>query len=241
MSLCLVVRRLDHRESFFEHQKEWTDAHSDQNALSRVVLDIEEDEVVSRGPHFASPSPLTGQILAPQSPPLATSDASGNSSSQDCVQCNEVTFQNRKLSLKLDAQRKANLELKRLLVASVGDDINSKFERVANEKAQLSVDLEATLQRLTEDWEEIERLAIESDLWRSKYVGSRFMLEELVQWKDALAKLLQDSHFVMKDLVLQQNQMSELLVKVWQNLSKTHSVFQRSRQCQSAGELVMVE
>ena len=240
MSLCLVVRRLDHRESFFGHQREWTDAHSDQNgnALSRVVLDIEEDEVVSRGPHFASPSPLTGQILAPQSPPLATSDASGNSSSQDCVQCNEVTFQNRKLSLKLDAQRKANLELKRLLVASVGDDINSKFERVANEKAQLSVDLEATLQRLTEDWEEIERLAIESDLWRSKYVGSRFMLEELVQWKDALAKLLQDSHFVMKDLVLQQNQMSELLVKVWQNLLKTHSVFQRSRQCQSAGKLV---
>ena len=61
----------------------------------------------------------------------------------------------------------------------MGSELNGQFERVAQEKAELSVELEDTLQQLTRDWEEIERLAIAADLWRSKFVASCVLVEEL--------------------------------------------------------------
>lgn len=149
-----------------------------------------------------------------------------------CDTCDEAVTQNKRLSVQLEAQRRANQELKRLLVASVGSELNGQFERVAQEKAELSVELEDTLQQLTRDWEEIERLAISADLWRSKFVASCVMVEELSQWREALMRQLRVGEAALQDLLTQHVELGRALRPVQEDLWHVHSSFAASLQCE---------
>ena len=66
-----------------------------------------------------------------------------------------------------------NRELKRLLVASVGDDLQYHFERLAREKNQLILENEALGRSLSHTAEQLERMSIQCDVWRSKFLASR--------------------------------------------------------------------
>lgn len=66
-----------------------------------------------------------------------------------------------------------NRELKKLLVASVGDDLQYHFERLAREKNQLVLENEALGRSLGHTAEQLERMSIQCDVWRSKFLASR--------------------------------------------------------------------
>lgn len=66
-----------------------------------------------------------------------------------------------------------NRELKKLLVASVGDDLQYHFERLAREKNQLILENEALGRSLSHTTEQLERMSIQCDVWRSKFLASR--------------------------------------------------------------------
>ena len=148
-----------------------------------------------------------------------------------CDGCDEAVTRNKRLSVQLEAQRRANQELKRLLVASVGSELNGQFERVAQEKAELSVELEDTLQQLTRDWEEIERLAIAADLWRSKFVASCVMVEELSQWQAALVRQLRAGEAALQDLLTEHVELGRALRAAQEDLRHVHASFAASLQC----------
>lgn len=84
---------------------------------------------------------------------------------------------------KLEIQREVNKELKRLLVASVGEELQSRFDQLVSERANLSFELDKSVQRLTEGNEELECMSIQCDVWRSKFIASRLMVDELVNQK----------------------------------------------------------
>lgn len=69
-----------------------------------------------------------------------------------------------------------NRELKKLLVASVGDDLQYHFERVAREKNQLILENEALGRNIAQLSEQLERMSIQCDVWRSKFLASRYFL-----------------------------------------------------------------
>ena len=197
--------------------------------MYRCAEEGNSNETVLEEGEQLSPSPLTGQMVV-ECPSLV--HAHSTPLGVSCDTCDEAVTQNKRLSVQLEAQRRANQELKRLLVASVGSELNGQFERVAQEKAELSVELEDTLQQLTQDWEEIERLAISADLWRSKFVASCVMVEELSQWRAALIRQLRAGEVALQDLLTQHVELGRALRIAQEDLRHVHSSFATSLQCE---------
>lgn len=66
-----------------------------------------------------------------------------------------------------------NAEVKRLLVASVGEDIEAKVDYLTQDKARLAADIRQYASKISRDFEEKEKLAVESTLWKSKFLACR--------------------------------------------------------------------
>lgn len=69
---------------------------------------------------------------------------------------------------------KVNDELKKLLVATMGDDLEIKMESLTRDKVKLAGDIVRYTAELTDEKEQLERMSIHSDMWRSKFLASRF-------------------------------------------------------------------
>ena len=98
-------------------------------------------------------------------------------------------------------QTDINRELKRLLVASVGSDLEHRLQQMAQERAELSCNLDFSLQQVMSNSEELDQVAIECDIWRSKFIASRVMLDELASWKAELSLELRESHRALKHIL----------------------------------------
>lgn len=59
-------------------------------------------------------------------------------------------------------------------MASVGDDPQYHFERLAREKNQLILENEALGRNTAQLSEQLERMSIQCDVWRSKFLASRY-------------------------------------------------------------------
>lgn len=104
-----------------------------------------------------------------------------------------TTLDPSELESQLQIQTDVNRELKRLLVASVGSDLEHRLQQIVQEKAELSQDLNASLQEVMSNHEELDQVSIECDIWRSKFIASRVMIDELASWKAELSLQLRES------------------------------------------------
>lgn len=105
------------------------------------------------------------------------------------------------LSNQLRVQTEVNRELKKLLVASVGDDLQYHFERLAREKNQLILENEALSQNTAQLSEQLERMSIQCDVWRSKFLASRVMADELTNSRAVLQRQNRDAQSAIQDLL----------------------------------------
>lgn len=117
------------------------------------------------------------------------------------------------LEVRLRAQGEVNRELKRLLVASVGSGLQQRLEQLAAEKAGLSRDLDLSLNRLAAVDEELDRVAIACDVWRSKFLASRVMVDELVDRRT-------DGRRALRCLLAERAQLARDVVKCHLHLSR---------------------
>ena len=111
------------------------------------------------------------------------------------------------LMARLQVQMDINRELKRLLVAAVGGDLQHRLDQIAREKAVLSQDLDASVQQLTENGEDFDRVSIECDIWRSKFLASRVMIDELASWKAELSVQFRDSQRALRGLLKEREEL----------------------------------
>ena len=81
----------------------------------------------------------------------------------------------------------ANRELKRLLLASVGSELEQQLESLVTEKSHLQLSLNRSIDQLNIVVEEADHLSIECDVWRSKFLASRVMIDELASDKSSLS------------------------------------------------------
>ncbi|CAO2637529.1 Blzf1 [Lemmus lemmus] len=138
------------------------------------------------------------------------------------------------LSNQLRVQTEINRELKKLLVASVGDDPQYHFERLAREKNQLILENEALGRNTAQLSEQLERMSIQCDVWRSKFLASRVMADELTNFRLVLQRQNRDAQSAIQDLLSEREQfrqemvsahkfLEELLVSLQWGREQTHT------------------
>ncbi|XP_041937609.1 golgin-45 [Alosa sapidissima] len=134
------------------------------------------------------------------------------------------------LSNQLRVQTEVNRELKKLLVASVGDDLQYHFERLAREKNQLILENEALGRNLAHTAEQLERMSIQCDVWRSKFLASRVMAEELTNARAALQRQTRDAQSAIQDLLNEREEFSRDMVHTHRSLEQLLVSLQWGRQ-----------
>lgn len=118
----------------------------------------------------------------------------------------------------LKFQAQVNSELKNLLVAAVGEDLQTKVNVLTEDKLHLARKLLNSAENLSSDREQIEFLAGQSEVWRSKFLASSLMVEELARWKTSLLQknaLLLSSNKEMLELTAKAR---ELQIDILKNL-----------------------
>ncbi|XP_041114960.1 golgin-45-like [Polyodon spathula] len=134
------------------------------------------------------------------------------------------------LSNQLRVQTEVNRELKKLLVASVGDDLQYHFERLAREKNQLILENETLGRNLTQISEQLERMTIQCDVWRSKFLASRVMAEELTSARTALQRQTREAQGVIQDLLSERGEFSRDMSETHRSLEQLLVYLQWGRQ-----------
>ncbi|XP_022093708.1 golgin-45-like [Acanthaster planci] len=192
--------------------------------------------------------------IGPQSPgPLGSGCSVFGSGQRDvCAQLEEAIKEKEKLKKQLSrvetevrelredqtamvseaaVQNQVNKDLKKLLVASMGADLQAQLEHLSTERAQLAQDLENTIATLAEERETLERVNIQCDVWRSKFLGSRLQVDEAVSSRTRLNMVLQEACFALGKILEERDeirthmmQTQRLLHYLSNALQRTHSL-----------------
>lgn len=118
----------------------------------------------------------------------------------------------------LKFQAQVNSELKNLLVAAVGEDLQTKVNVLTEDKLHLARKLLNSAENLSSHTEQIEFLAGQSEVWRSKFLASSLMVEELARWKTSL---LQKNALLLasnKEMLEVTAKLRELQIDILRNL-----------------------
>ncbi|KAH8271366.1 hypothetical protein KR018_007641 [Drosophila ironensis] len=115
-------------------------------------------------------------------------------------------------------QTQVNSELKSLLVASVGEDLQTRVNLLTEDKLQLARALLDTANNLTTHTEQIEFLAGQCEVWRSKFLASSVMVEELARWKADLTQKNQMLNESTKQLLHATHQIREMQLEMLKQL-----------------------
>ncbi|XP_035396267.1 golgin-45 [Cygnus atratus] len=134
------------------------------------------------------------------------------------------------LSNQLRIQTEVNRELKKLLVASVGDDLQYHFERMAREKNQLILENEVLGRNMSQLSEQLERMSIQCDVWRSKFLASRVMADELTNTRAILQRQTRDAQSAIQDLLSERDQFRQEMIETQKLLEELMVSLQWGRQ-----------
>nr|XP_039249189.1 golgin-45-like [Styela clava] len=126
----------------------------------------------------------------------------------------------------LEIQVQVNQELKRLLVASIGEDMGFHYERIATEKAQLEMENENLKKKLAAQEEEAERLNISCDVWRSKFLASRVQCDETQENLIRLQRRHRELETAVRGLLREHRMRSEHLEEIHETLKQLHGALQ---------------
>jgi len=127
-------------------------------------------------------------------------------------------LENQEKQLKI--QTKVNEEVKRLLVASVGEDIEAKVEFLTQDKARLAADVLEYNNRIAIDYERKEELGVEKDVWRSKFLASTVIVDELTKTRQNVIQRVEDLEHSSRKLLLERTNLKQNLGNTQLKLNK---------------------
>lgn len=129
------------------------------------------------------------------------------------------------LKNQLEVQLQVNQELKKLLVASVGDDLQHRVEKLMRDKAQLSIEICDYSKKMTDDYEHLDKISIQADMWRSKFLASRVMTDELASSKAFYMMQFQECQMAVQKLLNERHQLRANLYDTYRGLSQIQAAF----------------
>ena len=77
-------------------------------------------------------------------------------------------------------------------LVSVREDIEARVEFLSQDKARLAADVLEYNNRIASDWERKEELGVESDVWRSKFLASTVIVDDLTRTKQTCVQRMED-------------------------------------------------
>ncbi|XP_064081649.1 golgin-45-like isoform X2 [Macrobrachium nipponense] len=146
-------------------------------------------------------------------------------------QLNQFKKDKANLESQLNVQSQVNTELKKLLVASVGEDVQGRVQCLTEDKARMASMIRRYSEKVDKDYEEKERMGIQCDVWRSKFLGSSMLVDELASWKAVLSqrleeaqeavRILMDEHDLARQHILNTYRMNKQLREAFDPLAVT--------------------
>ncbi|XP_046335273.2 golgin-45-like [Haliotis rufescens] len=133
--------------------------------------------------------------------------------------------ENKHLKQDLDVQHKVNTELKKLLIASVGEDLERRVERLARDKAELSMEVGGYTRKVTEDYENLDKVSIQADMWRTKFLASRVMIDELASARAFYSLQYQESQDALQQLLTERHELRANLLEAMKCLQQVKGAF----------------
>lgn len=125
----------------------------------------------------------------------------------------------------LKIQSKVNSEIKKLLVASVGEDIEARVDFLTQDKARLAADVIEYNNRIATDWEKKEALGVESDVWRSKFLASTVIVEEVTRTKQTIQQRAEDLEHLGRRLLIERTHIRSSLSSTQLTIDKLSQAF----------------
>lgn len=211
--------------------------HQSKVEISSTVLDEVESSLGSDYPdkqftfddqHHSSPSrqnqpsvydsayPISSTPIAKQTRNVSSICTSSLDEDVLQVECHNCSALEQKVKFLTDVNR----ELKRLLVASLGSDLKLRIEQLVHEKASISCDLDRSLCQLADNMEEVDRVLIDCDIWRSKFLASRLMIDELASLKAELSLHFAESQRALQCILEERSELSDMLKDCNNKLNK---------------------
>lgn len=154
--------------------------------------------------------------------------SSGGAIASSC-QCQErvrlLEEEKQLLKQQLEVQLQVNCELKKLLVASVGEDLHHRVERLTRDRALMSQELGDFSRKLSEDYEHMDKISIQADMWRSKYLASRVMSDELASAKAFYTMQYQECQMALQQLLNERHELRANLFETYRGLHQIRGAF----------------
>jgi len=131
------------------------------------------------------------------------------------------------LNSQLQIQAQVNHDLKKLVIASIGDDLQYRFETISSSRAQLDQEASYLLKSLSDTKEELEKATIECDVWKSKFMASRVMVDGLAAWKAALQLKHSEMERALNLFIEENESLHTVIAATNKNLSQLSSSLRR--------------
>ncbi|CAD6193003.1 unnamed protein product [Caenorhabditis auriculariae] len=104
-----------------------------------------------------------------------------------------------KVREELTIEKKLNQELRRLMVATLSDELQGQVEALTEDKVRLAHRVDEFMEKLMADNEEAERLRIDCDVWKCKFLAQSIRCDELNGKKEALLRALLNAQRIVRD------------------------------------------
>ncbi|XP_046445655.1 golgin-45-like [Daphnia pulex] len=137
----------------------------------------------------------------------------------------KIVKEKEELEKQLAIQCKVNAELKALLVASVGEDMEARVHFLTEDKVKLGDNIRQYVEKIALDFEQKEKLSIEADIWRSKFLASSVIIDELTRWKSALCTRNNNLQLCIQGLLDEMNSIQNHQNQTYNHLKALNSAF----------------
>ncbi|XP_021196506.3 golgin-45 [Helicoverpa armigera] len=149
-------------------------------------------------------------------------DTSNTEKAEMQKKIDDLTHENESLKEQLKQQVQVNKELKTMLVASMGEDLETQVQSLNEDKKHLANALLNSAQHLSTHQEQTEWLAGQCEVWRSKFLASSLMVEELAQCKKLLSDKTENLQQAIKQLLDERCRARDMMLCTYKNLYSLH-------------------
>ncbi|CAK1543961.1 unnamed protein product [Leptosia nina] len=134
----------------------------------------------------------------------------------------DLTKDNDSLNEQLKQQVQVNKELKTMLVASMGEDLETQVQSLTEDKKHLADALLNSAQHLSTHQEQTEWLAGQCEVWRSKFLASSLLIEELADCKKLLTEKTVNLQQAITQLLDERCRVRDMMLCTYKNLYSLH-------------------
>ena len=153
------------------------------NQLKKNSLDTASTNSIKIGPKANAAD--VASVVSDNSSASSNKEAESAGCSREQCETRIAYLENQMKGIyeQLQIQTQVNVELKKMLVASIaGEDLQYKLERLISDKQRYEFELTSNSKEIQRLAEELEQMGIQCDLWRTKFSAVKLLSEENFAW-----------------------------------------------------------